>query len=86
MSFDLKNLEDAVLLFYQSDAKKKESTHDFLMQMQESPMAWQFAWDLMLPQKVCIVSKIQIPILIPPSLRSPVKCSSSAPVRCTKSY
>lgn len=53
MSFDLKNLEDAVLLFYQSDAKKKESTHDFLMQMQESPMAWQFAWDLMLPQKVC---------------------------------
>lgn len=52
MSFDLKNLEEAVLLFYQSDAKKKESTHEFLMQMQESPMAWQFAWDLMLPQKV----------------------------------
>lgn len=49
---EVKNLEEAVLLFYQSDAKKKESTHEFLMQMQESPMAWQFAWDLMLPQKV----------------------------------
>lgn len=45
-------LEDAVLSFYQSDTKKKESTHEYLMQMQDSPMAWQFAWDLMLPQKV----------------------------------
>lgn len=53
MDFDVKNLEDAVLAFYQSNAKKKETTHEYLMQMQESPLAWQFAWDLMLPQKVC---------------------------------
>lgn len=52
MEIDLKSLEDAVLSFYQSDTKKKESTHEYLMQMQDSPMAWQFAWDLMLPQKV----------------------------------
>lgn len=52
MEIDLQILEDAVLSFYQSDTKKKESTHEYLMQMQDSPMAWQFAWDLMLPQKV----------------------------------
>ena len=51
MDLDVKTLEEAVLAFYQN-AKKKESTHEYLMQMQESPMAWQFAWDLMLPQKV----------------------------------
>lgn len=52
MDFNLKTLEDAVLAFYQSNVKSKETTHDYLMQMQESPMAWQFAWDLMLPHKV----------------------------------
>lgn len=49
---EVTKLEEAVLSFYQADPKKKETTHEYLMQMQDSPMAWQFAWDLMLPQKV----------------------------------
>lgn len=52
METDLKSLEEAVLLFYQSDARHKEGTHEFLMQVQTSPMAWQFSWQLMLPDKV----------------------------------
>lgn len=50
--FDGKVLEEAVNMFYGSTSKEHAAAHEWLQQMQSSPQAWSFVWDLMLPSKV----------------------------------
>ncbi|XP_058447120.1 importin-13 [Malaya genurostris] len=44
---DVRMIEEAVLSFYQSGTHKQEDTHQWLQQIQESPHAWSFCWELM---------------------------------------
>ncbi|XP_053693724.1 importin-13 [Sabethes cyaneus] len=44
---DVRMIEEAVLTFYQSGSHKQEDTHQWLQQIQESPHAWSFCWELM---------------------------------------
>ncbi|XP_055544547.1 importin-13 [Wyeomyia smithii] len=44
---DVRMIEEAVLTFYQSGTHKQEDTHQWLQQIQESPHAWSFCWELM---------------------------------------
>lgn len=49
---DLKSLEEAVVLFYRSEAAQQAAAHNWLTEAQASSQAWQFAWELMRPDKV----------------------------------
>lgn len=44
---DVHAIEDAVLAFYRSGTLQQEDTHHWLQQMQDSPQAWSFCWELM---------------------------------------
>lgn len=48
---DVRTIEEAVLTFYRSGTHQQEDTHQWLQQIQESPHAWSFCWDLMQPNK-----------------------------------
>ncbi|XP_065073711.1 importin-13 [Ochlerotatus camptorhynchus] len=44
---DVRTIEEAVLAFYRSGNRQQEDTHQWLQQIQESPQAWSFCWELM---------------------------------------
>lgn len=44
---DVRTIEEAVLAFYRSGTRQQEDTHQWLQQIQESPQAWSFCWELM---------------------------------------
>lgn len=44
---DVRTIEEAVLAFYRSGNLQQEDTHQWLQQIQESPQAWSFCWELM---------------------------------------
>ncbi|XP_055641378.1 importin-13 [Toxorhynchites rutilus septentrionalis] len=47
---DVRTIEEAVLTFYRS-VNTQEDTHQWLQQIQDSPQAWSFCWELMQPSK-----------------------------------
>lgn len=54
MDINAYNLEQAVSLFYRSEAAQQANAHQWLTQAQRSPEAWAFVWDLLQPSKVHI--------------------------------
>lgn len=70
MEVNIRQLEEAVTLFYQgtslcipskrytyisivlTEASQQAAVHEWLTQMQKSPQAWSFCWELMRPEKV----------------------------------
>ncbi|XP_055593351.1 importin-13 [Uranotaenia lowii] len=45
---DVRAIEEAVITFYRSGNQQQQGeTHQWLQQIQESPQAWSFCWDLM---------------------------------------
>lgn len=53
--YDVKNLEEAVILFYSSGSQNQQQAHEWLQAAQISTQAWSFAWELMQPNKVFIL-------------------------------
>lgn len=52
--FDVRALEEAVILFYSSGSQNQQQAHEWLQAAQVSTQAWSFAWELMQPNKVFI--------------------------------
>lgn len=52
MSFTVENLEEAVAVFYRSEANQQAEAHEWLNKAQNSPQAWSFVWELLDPQRV----------------------------------
>ncbi|XP_050081937.1 importin-13 [Anopheles aquasalis] len=44
---EVQTIESAVLSFYRGDSEQQKETHKWLQQVQSSPQAWSFCWDLM---------------------------------------
>lgn len=53
--FDVRALEEAVILFYSSGSSNQQQAHEFLQAAQVSTQAWSFAWELMQPNKVFMI-------------------------------
>ncbi|TRY79407.1 hypothetical protein TCAL_07050 [Tigriopus californicus] len=51
MEFTSANVEKVVLQFYQQSGTNQQQNHEWLTRAQMSPQAWEFAWDLVTPQK-----------------------------------
>lgn len=51
-AIDIRALEEAVIVFYQSGSSQHAAAHDWLTKAQASPQAWSFVWDLMRLDKV----------------------------------
>ncbi|KAH1009274.1 importin-13 [Dendroctonus ponderosae] len=51
MSFTVQNLEEAVAIFYRSEANQQAEAHEWLNKAQNSPQAWSFVWELLDPQR-----------------------------------
>lgn len=49
---DVRALEEAVLVFYQSGSSQHAAAHEWLTKAQTSPQAWSFVWELMRLDKV----------------------------------
>ncbi|XP_055377446.1 importin-13 [Condylostylus longicornis] len=50
-TIDIKQLEEAVIVFYRSTSQEQAITHEWLTKAQASPQAWSFSWQLMQPGK-----------------------------------
>lgn len=58
MEYTANNLEEAVTLFYRTEAQQQQAeAHQWLTEAQNSPQAWSFVWELLSPQRV-ILNKI----------------------------
>lgn len=53
-NYDVRALEEAVILFYSSGSQNQQQAHEWLQAAQISTQAWSFAWELMQPNKVFI--------------------------------
>lgn len=53
MEYTANNLEEAVTLFYRTEAHQQQAeAHQWLTEAQNSPQAWSFVWELLSPQRV----------------------------------
>ncbi|KAL1494258.1 hypothetical protein ABEB36_009882 [Hypothenemus hampei] len=51
MEYTVENLEQAVAVFYRTEAQQQAEAHQWLTKAQNSPQAWSFVWELLDPQK-----------------------------------
>ncbi|XP_018575465.1 importin-13 [Anoplophora glabripennis] len=52
MEYTANNLEEAVTLFYRTEAHQQQAeAHQWLTEAQNSPQAWSFVWELLSPQR-----------------------------------
>lgn len=62
MEYTVQNLEYAVSVFYNGEQTERANAHSWLTEAQRVPEAWNFVWELLQPNKVCII------IIVNPSL------------------
>lgn len=51
----VQSVEEAVTIFYRSDAERQKIAHNWLIKAQLGPQAWSFVWELMQLNKVSLV-------------------------------
>lgn len=51
----VQSVEEAVTIFYRSDAERQKIAHDWLIKAQLGPQAWSFVWELMQLNKVSLI-------------------------------
>lgn len=63
-AIDVASLEEAVTVFYRSNAQQQSAAHQWLIKAQQSQQAWSFVWDLMQLNKVSASLRPILPKLL----------------------